>query len=385
MPLIDEKLTKFEFMVEPETPGRSDIYATKHRLVKDDHSLTLYYEALWKGLSKNGKPWSRWAFRGLDRIIREPDGRFVSRALFAHHGSMTSRMDGALRLWSHRPEHVSAFIGKVHPRDLFLYYPGAPERPNRVERAYQTDDRKKAISELFGKTRYRRPLAGLLDTVTPATMATISHWAGLVPIDHIVNFLARTPQIEGGDTYSVFYVNRKFMRAIPPVVILRLLRSDDYRNAHLFDAYRWVRFAGGVPPADFRWDEIRNWRNLHDRIVQTKHKPRENRQIPQSADAQRIDGLTTAGGLTIRTPKETHDLVGWGDYTSTCIAGYDDVAISGSSLLGSAWRDDQLIALFEIRNNLIVQLVGRFNAALPPEVDRDIRTALASAITIHPF
>jgi len=90
----------------------------------------------------------------------------------------------------------------------------------------------------------------------------------------------------------------------------------------------------------------------------------ENKEIPQTKIAQKLDNLTV-DKYTIHSAKETDELRNWGDYMHNCIGSYSSNATEKRTNLFAVYEGEDLIANMEVsKDGEIRQLFGKYNKSL---------------------
>ena len=279
---------------------------------------------------------------------------------------------------------------------------------------------------LFGKNRVRKDLVKAVAALDGSSINHLTFAAlfrDLVPIDWIVTFLRNVAtarrgliqQYEGriNRVYEHQLINfsphlylptsehgkelRRVILSIDPKNYRRMLTGNAPNTQTMTDVFmqapmlrhirtdysrnRWGQIASG---------RIRNVIELHDGMGDAmRHRmARDNHQYPRAINGEwdavpsyanseivdvkdRDDELWLSlkdaefDGYKVILPTKSSDLEEWGDYMHNCIGSYRHVINHKDRILGAITEKDKIVACFEIQNNSMRQLLGRFNAALP--------------------
>ncbi|MGW8431496.1 PcfJ domain-containing protein [Curtobacterium citreum] len=400
-------------------------------VIERPETLVVGFSSLVTGVSVNNVPWKRWK-RGLRITFSVRRSRAGRRALHIYvfdrrAGTLQNRtaviaslipeplheqVAGALsRLWERNvgavPELLSGSsmsalaVGLAFPalagRPLPTPKPftESPVAPAGLTHAWRQATARGVAEQLFGKRALRRDLIRACATVDPHRAAIAHAVRGLVPVDHLVEYMQQPDgTVDRWDRNTL----RQLFTAIAPASRRRLLLQTQVRDEPrpqwnlsddsltIFDALRCVRELTEVHASADAWmtDDVRkpkSWRELHDhlsRLLRRAETPQ--RSIPPTAHAAALDGLVTPAGR-LRAAKQTSDLFDWAEAMDNCIAGYASEAVGGDTTLFGLYRDGALIANMEVGpEGRIEQLFGRFNEHLPAADEQAVTDAVETAL-----
>lgn len=116
--------------------------------------------------------------------------------------------------------------------------------------------------------------------------------------------------------------------------------------------------------------DLKDWQEIHDYLAKEHRKIRnKDKEIKYSENVLKIDSARI-GDLTIELPKSSHKLIEYSQKMNNCISSYADRAVGGQVILLGIYKNDELAYNVEIRNQEIVQFVGKHNSPAPQE-DKD--------------
>ena len=250
------------------------------------------------------------------------------------------------------------------------------------------------VRSMFGKSRYRKDLVKATAGCESAFTITFAHYLRrFVPVDWLVEILRtyREHAQFDGSNLKIAKSLSEMCALIPQARRRRFILS-------VWEDNRWMimdtvrSFEGGVFTND-DFAEVRTLRQLHGLIQGRRGAWQDRAWSTSGVDlefdikkslAEKYHNKTTESGLEIVAPLKAETLREWSNQMSNCISGYAHTVSAKRTFVGGVYRDDKLIANFEITpQKELRQLLGRFNAALPKDVQRDIIDTLVSAKVVN--
>lgn len=384
----------------------------------DNDRLAISYHEQYRGLTKNGKRFSRIqqrgrvTFAGLGNRMRVYSSGIANRRRQVR--DVTAGFPGAwmgsavlsdrsltphlLERSAWTVEIPSQFARNSRPRAVrpraglnqFLWqriaYPILREAPHwdavtgMSQPLRQARDLQDFTRLLFGDSRYRKDLvkavaaAPRLDGVWLARELRT-----LFPTDWLIPLIGG-PLIRKTGLHPI----KPFMRWLPEYAARRLLREwGEAGDSYGIDdtLLSWRAILREKPDYTLGAYRVTTWGDLHDHLARELRKvERADKPIEPTRIAKRLDGKSM-DGITLVHPRSTHELIDWGNAMHNCIGGYDRKALQGSSVLFAVMRDGDLIGNMELRpSGSIRQLVGDYNRPL----DEAVRATVVSMVTGQP-
>lgn len=382
------------------------VIRTAHKVFEKSNSVYTSTAHLRTGVNQHsGKRWFRWAPVSCW-------GLFVNRAgnvqAFHRYGKgeagnqdvVWSALDQSndffqwqQEYWSYRKHFSEAVKNKWGITSFKDVYPVAahydlesyPAIPKGLTAAFRAQNAREFTEQVFGKKNFRKDLLKATAELDHPTFLVIARaFRGLVPTDWIIDFL-KLEHIHIQDNY--YYMGptpdlRPILKVIDPRSLKDLL-SIRMRNRDTYGLTDTVRGFQRNPIAA-EGLRVRNWNELHDELAGVRAPARfrepieENWELPELG--KKLDG-TEVQGIKIVIATESNQLYEWGNKMHNCIGSYVHQAAKGSGIYGGVYRDEKLIANFEIStfNKNLRQLLGPCNNTLPD----DIRQALEQHFKDH--
>lgn len=274
---------------------------------------------------------------------------------------------------------------------LKLAYPMLNENPAwrwapGMGTALRKSDTRSFIEAAFGKTRYRKDLVkAVAASNSLEKVAQARVWRGIVPIDWIVDGIAQSvPSNRILDNAMNLAHLRKLLPMVDQGSRKRLLMqsmTNDRGSHFMSDTLRSVDTIFQSGDSLEYIGRVDGWRSLHDTVAtQARLAVNANRPVPQSAEVYKIlDGVSTSGGLTLVSAKDTDDLIYWGGQMNNCIGSYSHEAVNSSTCLFGIYDKEDLVGNMEVDpTGRVQQIVGKFNS--PFQRRDEVRDALEAAI-----
>ena len=391
-------------------------------------SLVYRDSTLWAGIGRTGKAWHRWELTSMVTLRPGPHGYLLASHRTARGGRATARLfaDSAFDL-TFKPDSFPVGIAGQNGRREWLVaqFPGFLLRPLAhsfpivkhnsgfaklltsadpafVEAFASTVSAREIATRLFGVTRVRKDLIRAIGDPQLHPHQLELAWAmrGLVPIDHLVNFLKSEPkQVHFRRRQDATQPSRlrPLMLRLPKRSLSALLRELAEHPAawdEMRDIRRMMHTGNHTRATAEELARVRTWRQLHDTLA--VHRPGAVRRdrIPMPKSARRFDGLKCAGGLQLKVATGYAELVEWGGLLNNCIASYHSQARASRCVLLGVHQDGKLIAAAELTRHHdkvtdsyeLEQLLGRFNRPLSSQVRLPIEFTLGLAeVKIGPY
>lgn len=396
---------KFQNKVEEDGWGAGGNFGT---LITVDSDCITVNEGVQKtGLSKSGKQWGRWEnhatffsmrsgrlkiysaskIKGRGRIFRDQTAGYFS--LPQSHKWSPYKSAVAETFW---PEFaammnrngVAVDEGELDFKGVQrLAYPVLSLKDEwravqGISAGLRSSDIRGLVEGSLGKSRYRKDVAkAVVNSTSLNGLAVASSLKTVVPVDWLIPVIASF-------RHEIMW-NRDEFRALMtrlPDHQKRLLLADmgntqpnGVRTMWITDSLRSIH---QMPPGDL--PRATTWREFHDILVPRARalgSYRENQEIPQKGVSKKLDGLTTAG-LELRSAKDTHELVRWGEEMSHCIGSYGGDAVRGASHLFGLFEGEKMIANLEVApGGRVRQFYGRFNERPSEKITKPVVDAIA--------
>jgi len=248
-----------------------------------------------------------------------------------------------------------------------------------ISAGLRSSDIRGLVEGSLGKSRYRKDVAkAVVNSTSLNGLAVAASLKTIVPIDWLIPVIA-------GFRHEIQW-NRDEFKALMtrlPDHQKRLLLADmgnaqpnGVRTMWIMDSLRSIH---QMPPGDL--PRATTWREFHDILAPRARalgNYRENQEIPQKGVSKKLDGLTTAG-LELRSAKDTHELVRWGEEMSHCIGSYGGDAVRGSSHLFGLFEGEKMIANLEVApGGHVRQFYGRFNQRPSEKITKPVVDAIGA-------
>lgn len=380
----------------------------------DNDRIAIAYADQVRGLTKNGKSFSRITNRGRvvftwqkgplrvfstgvanrKRQVRDVTAGFSGawmgdrvrrdRNLTPHLLDRYSGGDFEFPSWS--DERIPARAERNQRIWQRIAYPVLREAPHwdavaGMSQALRQHNVQDFTRVAFGNTRYRKDLVKAIASAPNLNGVWLAHELKTTfPIDWLIPVAAiGLPQLEG------FKRIKEFMRWLPEYAGKKLVAEWTARDSRFFfprweeDTLKsWAAILKEKPNYELGAYRVTNWRDLHDHLARELTKiGREDREITPTKLAKKLDGKS-ADGIRLVHPKSTHELIDWGRDMHNCIGGYDREALSGRSVLFAVMRGDEMIGNMELTpKGSIRQLVGDYNRSLDARVRNTVMSLVA--------
>lgn len=247
---------------------------------------------------------------------------------------------------------------------------------SKMLHALQTVDNAQDLTlAMFGKKYYRKDLVkAVASNYRLAQLYFASELRGLVPTEDIINLLKTEEDfVFTPDGYSQF---RKGMRALDLNSRRRVIRG---RKNFLLDG---IRLLAAVKPENYP-THAQSTRDWHDQLLAAYYARKVTARSKKISYPEDFRMELTQGDYRIKFAENTKELVEWGNEMRHCIGVYAKAAVQGVSILGAVYVEDKFKYNFEVRNQHLVQLHGKFNQ-YPENIDKAaVRSMLQEAKVIR--
>lgn len=380
------------------------------------------------GISKSGKPWSAWANKAWTFYSMKPrvDGSrhltmYTRNRRSGGRGSIMANVTSNVQCQSgdHLDEVWDAVysmcdrVGKPVPdairqlrpehRGPAIAYPflAATIHPSGgrlarhpalgVAAAMRTDNPRDFATVAFGHRLLRKDLIRAIATADMDLIAAAVAVRKVVPVDWLVEMLTceHRPATNRWQDVRVPAAGLAATVALVPEHARRRLITDPnlLHDRFIRDSVHTLTLLNESYGKDRSWvttdvTGARTWRALHDALAAAERRVRQGcKPIAQNDVYAEFDGATVLDGrISVVSAKSTDDLHTWGEAMSNCIAGYRQTAVNHSAYLYGVYDDGTLIGNIEVaKDGRVVQLLGRFNDALPDEIDEPVRNLFGEA------
>lgn len=371
-------------------PSKISLLRQQVVMYRYEDGIRLYLNELLSGTT-NGKKWSRWS--EADRlVVRTRTLKNGNTYLFVKRRSHQELfMAGSFPRWT-----LDFFEKQILPwaeetlgrtttgtwvdRFIILSRPGLTNKQDLMATheaffrniSWRTMDHSTITRKLFGKENYRKDLVKavaatnkLRKIITARTMVESG-----IPMDWVVEYLnlPRSPIIELSATRAIVDVPVAHQRKI---IVENSMVGADILRLNDTPIMRRMRRDGDLP-ADL-WRGSVN--QVHDRMIGLVNERNNTLRYasdpfghdleePFEYDEKIVATFSKLEGAGYRLARHRKDLNDWGVYMRNCISGYGHQASKGH-LLFAVMDGDKMIANGQIRNGILVQLLGRFNNQLP--------------------
>jgi hypothetical protein len=385
--------------------GATTLVRRRYWLYEKENAITLVVSGYWTGVSrKTGRRWWRWSrdemmtyyltSRGnlayFSKYRDKPSGRHkVGCAIpFKTLKMVFSESDAYRRMIdaNHATFHELAVkkFGPITPETIFpgvkyfeiddpyltdqLGYPvrgtrGGSSKIKRARAALRQDSPRPYIEVIFGKRNYRKDLLKASLGHSHETLSKLATVWSFLPLDWRIEFLR-----QGGDPANTTIYRAKNLLILSPALQRRYFLSMP--PGQYWMVSDTLRLMGMVAPNAVRRcaRQAKSWGELHDSLnAIVVRGQRRKRQRELSAPIQynpewnyeRLDGAEVEG-MRLLLAKTGGEMIGWGDQMGHCIGSYASSA-GGSRAFGAIYRENKLIANFQIDRNRLVQLFGKYN------------------------
>lgn len=237
------------------------------------------------------------------------------------------------------------------------------------------------VRAMYGKTLYRKDLVKAASTTTSVYRLMIAReLRNIVPVDWIIDFLnAEHCAINHEMNKETVKSFRTLFKSLTPAQQKRYLKeladtsprkavssweiNDTLRMFHQLEKDYGVTFIPGQIQA-------RGWKELHEAVrLDLRGRRYAKRDIEQVTLAKEIAKVKFANGYQVIQPKDTHDLLDWGNNMHHCIGSYANDAVQGSSVFLGIMKDGTMIgnAQIKVKEKRLVQIFGKHNRILEEE------------------
>lgn len=387
--------------------GTTTLVRSRYWLYEKENAITLVVSGYWTGVSrKTGRRWWRWSrdemmtyyltSRGnlayFSKCRYKPSGKYkVSRVIPFDTLELISygtRMIDAHNATFHKlavkkfgpitPETIFPGAKYFEIDDPYLTDPfgnvvrgarGGSSKIKRARAALRQDSPRPYIEVMFGKRNYRKDLLKASLGHSHNTLALLAGTWSFLPLDWRIEFLLRPEARDGVPVLPDIHPDRaKQLLILSPALQRRyFLSMPPGRSWTVSDT---LRLMGMMDPGVVRRyaRQAKSWVELHDSLnAIVVREGRRKRQRELSAPIQynpewnyeRLDGAEVEG-MRLLLAKTGGEMIGWGDQMGHCIGSYASSA-GGSEAFGAIYRENKLIANFQIDRNRLVQLFGKYN------------------------
>lgn len=362
----------------------------------NDDSVVMERSRLVTGLNKHSNNrYYRWERYGKFVVIRTKRGKFHGylkngRAYRSFVPSHVGNLDAKLADLA-TEKFGELTVARVYPLAEHFALTMSGAESGRVYAALKEDTVQDMTKLLFGVKRYRKDLVKAVAESNLVHISAAVDLRGMVPTDWLINYLRVEPVNPVMPTTTIPSI-RPTLRAIDDRSYRYLTRINDLRPNTLQDIWRmqaqqYNHFAG----------RARTWTELHDGLMGGRrrhefvphpeyaaHRPASlrsspKREIERTWLGEKLNGLVI-DKYRIVTPDHRDILDQWSTDMHNCISsyGYEVVKDEPTMVLGGVYEGDTLIANFEIREDVLRQLLGKYNRTLDKELRDKIITGLSS-------
>lgn len=394
--------------------GATTLVRRRYWLYEKENAITLVVSGYWTGVSlKTGRRWWRWS---RDQMMTY---YLTSRGNLAYFSKCRNKPSGeykvscaipfeALKTVAIKPDvyrgmidaHDATFhelaakkFGPITPEAIFpgakyfeidnpyLINPlgyaihgirGGNSKTKRARAALRQDSPRPYIEVMFGKRNYRKDLLKASLGHSHNTLALMAGTWSFLPLDWRIELLRRPVVSRDGKRLDVLpnvYPDRaKQLLILSPALQRRyFLSMPPGRSWIVSDT---LRLMGMMDPGVVRRyaRQAKSWGELHDSlnaiVVREDQRMRQRElsapiQYNPEWNYERLDGAEVEG-MRLLLAKTGGEMIGWGDQMGHCIGSYASSA-GGSMAFGAIYRENKLIANFQIDRNRLVQLFGKYN------------------------
>ena len=251
--------------------------------------------------------------------------------------------------------------------------------------AMRTDNPRDFVTVAFGRRLLRKDLIRATATAHMDVIAAAVAVKRIVPADWLIEMMTckRHPAPDSWQDLRVPAAGLPGVLALVPEHARRRLITDPnlLHDRIIRDAVHSLTLLTDSYGKDRSWvtpDVVgaRTWLALHDALAAAERRVRQGcKPIAQDDVYAEFDGATLLDGrISVVSAKSTDDLHVWGESMSNCIAGYRGTAVNHSAYLYGVYEEGTLIGNLGVaQDGRVVQLLGRFNNALPDEIDAPVR------------
>lgn len=204
----------------------------------------------------------------------------------------------------------------------------------------------------------------------------------LIPLDYIFEIiLNNTSQSLGFINEQQVRITRKLLKNYGKERI-KILMSKTFNDFELIDsAKQWNDFKNQITLPD-KPDSIKT---LHDYISKEYRKVKtQNHKLNMIKTFKILDGFQIKN-YRFHLPKNTHELIEWGQKLNNCIASYSDSAMRQDIQLVGVLKDDQLTYALELsKQGKIIQFRGKNNSSPDLSDYKLITHTITNLLTIYP-
>ncbi len=384
--LVHSQVTKYDWQDERTLgPAKAQIASAVSYFVKDN-KVSMISSVKSTGLNRHSNNrWYRWE-NTSGKVVWNRNGRVSGFSMSYPRsfwgGVPFSAIEGDERFASLVAEHIGpvTFEG-VYP--LAGHYGITENRqiPQGMGTALKQADLRSLLDVAFGKTRYRRDLMRTAGRANSNAIAFARDFRGLVPIDWIVDFLLRNPRNDEINYNGIKSIRPILLRADPRSYrdLLRNTAIDTGTTISVNDSMRygtdWERIQPGL--------RIRTVDDIHQAVFGRPRRnngrvgagytyvpppPPVNKPVVLNDLAKAFDNQPV-GEYIVKMPVDTDQIRGWGTYMHNCIGSYAEYMTKGGDrVLGGVYKGDLLMANFEVDQNNLRQLLGKYNNPLDAEL-----------------
>lgn len=378
----------------------------KTTVFKSDTKISIVESHLLTGLNRiSGKRWWKWKSIQAFGFYQTSTGNW--QPFHMNRPTNAQRAQGWRNITAQHPvmmldepryggsehsavfrEHARALLGvnsfhELYPMAEHFGVDSYVDIPFALRKAFKQTEIRPFVEEVFGKSRYRRDLLKVTAESYPYDIALMREFRGLTPVDWLVDWMRKErPQAPGPGSPNI----RNLLIRSNPKSYRSILRRDFTGRDAMLIANMGARRAPGHVFEVNADRPFRTWEEMHNSILGPQRygrradyalEPFTHKEIELTDLAKKFDGLQV-GKLVIEPAKHTEVMTAWGNLMNNCIASYARNAVAGTAEYAAVLDGDKVIANLEVRDNKLVQLLGRFNRALPEGTREPVAHALAS-------
>ena len=400
--------------IETLSQHKETIYTQRVLRERKDSLIEIHHGRVTGINNHSGKRYFRWEKPNFLVVKRTKGGHFVATTRTRDSGYTSQQFavgmghgyaqieSALLKKWGDEISVEKAMPLASHYLMEPMYDWDRYNAPNYVRDLVRCKDARELTIKVFGKKRVRKDLVKAVANANICAIVYASLFKQFVPVDWIIDFLRNQNMEEVNRTIIPYTELSRFELRSARVMLAHLhrrhhrrllnerFRSSDVIIRLLKDSIRTFN-ANGAPIDGF--DSIKSLGDLHDllvwqtgaefryrrrmeradaeeRIHLVNHRPArrgvqmENRPLTPDPLSAKIDGQVIKDYVVV-TPTDTDTLRAWGDEMNNCIASYCNK--NERTTLGAIYKDDNLIANFEITDGRLIQLLGKFNKSLNAE------------------
>lgn len=388
------------------------IIKRKSSLFVEPNKVNLVYSYQLSGINRHSnKRWYRWVTDSVRGVKRNPQGTIVFYSLSDRvcqvpyvlsdllNDTFSVLVGDTTRLSEMEQEFLRSIYAEFRIEKTSDVYtslkPYEDVLGNKLSRYNFTrdmlphmreDNFKDFVTSAFGKTRVRKDLVKAAAGSSLETLCLVHAMRYNVPVDWLVAFFRNHPRGGPRPRGISNTLDREWANAFAQLsdrtkrnILTRPWTDGDWD--HLPDIARMnTDRYGRIPIPQGR--NFASITEIHDAMTPNRHRPANRPYIIEPAKNGPIELTDLAkkmhehqiGHMTIKMAEETETMSQWSEEMNNCIQSYRSNAVNQTGLYGGVYKEDKLVANFEIRNNELKQLLGKYNKNLDDDVRLPLET-----------